>query len=130
MVGEIRDNETAVTAVRAANTGHLVLATTHASQSSRAIETMLFLGVHPYFLATSLLCVIAQVLVRRICPECQTPLPETADMILDTKIRKRLGKDADANSTRAPAASSASKLAIMAGPACSRCSSPATRPRR
>ncbi len=96
MVGEIRDNETAVTAVRAANTGHLVLATTHASQSSRAIETMLFLGVHPYFLATSLLCVIAQVLVRRICPECQTPLPETADMILDAKIRKRLGKDADA----------------------------------
>jgi type II secretory ATPase GspE/PulE/Tfp pilus assembly ATPase PilB-like protein len=90
MVGEIRDEETAITAVRAANTGHLVLATTHATRASRAVETMLSLGVHPYFLAVSLRGVIAQVLVKRICPACKTALPETADMIVDERIKQHL----------------------------------------
>jgi type II secretory ATPase GspE/PulE/Tfp pilus assembly ATPase PilB-like protein len=94
MVGEIRDAETARTAVRAANTGHLVLATTHASRASRAIETLLFLDVHPFFLATALRCVIAQVLVRTICPECRTELPETAPMPIEPKVRELL-TDAD-----------------------------------
>jgi type II secretory ATPase GspE/PulE/Tfp pilus assembly ATPase PilB-like protein len=93
MVGEIRDEETAITAVRAANTGHLVLATTHATRASRAVETMLSLGVHPYFLAVSLRGVIAQVLVKRICPNCKTALPETADMIVDERIRPHLHAD-------------------------------------
>ncbi|MFW6155668.1 MAG: GspE/PulE family protein [Planctomycetota bacterium] len=97
MVGEVRDKETAVTAVRAANTGHLVLATTHATRASRAIETMLSLGVHPYFLSVALRAVIAQVLVKRICPHCKTPLPETADMIVDDAVRRRLPEDADAH---------------------------------
>ncbi len=88
MVGEIRDAETAVTAVRAANTGHLVLATTHASRASRAVETLLFLGVHPFFLATALRCVMAQALVKTICPECKTELPETAEMIIEPKVRE------------------------------------------
>ena len=65
MVGEIRDEETAITAVRAATTGHLVLATTHANRASRSVETLLNLGVNPYFLAMSLRCVIAQVLVKK-----------------------------------------------------------------
>ncbi|MFP4433455.1 MAG: GspE/PulE family protein [Phycisphaerae bacterium] len=94
MVGEVRDAETARTAVRAANTGHLVLATTHASRASRAIETMLFLDVHPFFLATALRCVIAQVLVRTICPECRTELPETGEMLIEPKVREML-TDAD-----------------------------------
>ena len=96
MVGEIRDEETAVTAVRAANTGHLVLATTHATRACRAVETMLSLGVHPYFLAVSLRGVIAQVLVKRICPQCKTPLPETADMIIEDSIRHHLDDPASA----------------------------------
>jgi len=90
MVGEIRDEETAVTAVRAANTGHLVLATTHATRASRAVETLLSLGVHPYFLAIALRGVIAQVLVKRICPQCKQVLPETADMVVEDAIRSRL----------------------------------------
>jgi type II secretory ATPase GspE/PulE/Tfp pilus assembly ATPase PilB-like protein len=93
MVGEIRDTETAVTAVRAANTGNLVLATTHATRSARAVETMLSLGVHPYFLAVALRGVIAQVLVKRVCPECRQPLPETADMVIEPAVRKRLGDE-------------------------------------
>jgi len=87
MVGEIRDEETAVTAVRAANTGHLVLATTHANRASRAVETLLNLGTHPYFVVLTLLAVIAQVLVKRVCPHCRQPLPETADLILDPVVR-------------------------------------------
>jgi len=90
MVGEIRDEETAVTAVRAANTGHLVLATTHATRGSRAVETLLSLGVHPYFLAVALRGVVAQVLVKRICPQCRQALPETADIIVDESLLPRL----------------------------------------
>ncbi|HAU38635.1 MAG TPA: ATPase [Phycisphaerales bacterium] len=95
MVGEIRDEETAVTAVRAANTGNLVLATTHATRASRAVETMLSLGVHPYFLAVALRGVLAQVLVKQICPHCKTPLPETTEMVLEDAVRRRLPDNAE-----------------------------------
>jgi len=93
MIGEIRDEETAVTAVRAANTGSLVLATTHATRASRAVETMLGLGVHPYFLAVSLRGVMAQLLVKRICPHCRQALPATQDIIVDPEITARLRAD-------------------------------------
>ncbi len=93
MVGEIRDEETARTAVRAANTGHLVLATTHAPRASRAVETLLSLGVHPYFLATALRGAIAQVLLKKICPDCKKPLPETGEVSLSKAVRSRLGED-------------------------------------
>jgi type II secretory ATPase GspE/PulE/Tfp pilus assembly ATPase PilB-like protein len=71
MIGEIRDEETASTAVRAANSGHLVLATLHAPVASGAIQSMLSLGVHPYFLASGLLGVVAQRLLRVLCQECR-----------------------------------------------------------
>jgi type II secretory ATPase GspE/PulE/Tfp pilus assembly ATPase PilB-like protein len=90
MVGEIRDQETAVTALRAANTGNLVLATTHATRASRAVETMLSLGVHPYFLSVALRGVLAQTLVKRICPHCRSVLADTADMIIEPEVRRRL----------------------------------------
>ena len=90
MVGEIRDPETAMTAVRAANMGNLVLATTHASRASQAVETILSLGVHPFFLAVALRGVIAQVLVKRICANCRQGIPETVDMVLDRAIGSRL----------------------------------------
>ena len=90
MVGEVRDEETAATALRAANAGKLVLATTHATRASRAVESMLGLGVHPYWLAVALRGVMAQVLVKRVCPQCKQALPETADMIVDDDIRARL----------------------------------------
>ena len=71
MVGEIRDTETAETAVRAANSGHLVLATIHAPIAAGAVQSMRGLGVHPHFLATSLLGVISQRLVRTLCEQCK-----------------------------------------------------------
>ncbi len=72
MIGEIRDEETAMTAVRAANSGHLVLATLHAPTASSAVHSMLALGSQPYFLSGCLLGVIAQRLVRTLCPNCRS----------------------------------------------------------
>lgn len=71
MVGEIRDPITAETAVRAANSGHLVLATLHAPIASAGIDSMLALGVHAHFLSTGLLGIVTQRLVRTLCPKCR-----------------------------------------------------------
>jgi general secretion pathway protein E len=71
MIGEIRDEETANTAVRAANSGHLVLATMHAPVAAGAVQSMRALGAHPFFLSSSLLGTIAQRLVRVLCPSCR-----------------------------------------------------------
>ncbi|HYV38590.1 MAG TPA: ATPase, T2SS/T4P/T4SS family, partial [Gemmataceae bacterium] len=68
MIGEIRDPETAATAVRAANSGHLVLATLHAPIAAAAVQSMLSFGVHPHQLASSLLGCVAQRLVRTLDP--------------------------------------------------------------
>ncbi|MCR9118301.1 MAG: ATPase, T2SS/T4P/T4SS family, partial [bacterium] len=78
MVGEIRDSDTAETAIRAASSGHLVLATLHAPVASRAVNRMLGLGSNPYFLSSSLLGVIAQRLVRKLCPACRMGFDVTA----------------------------------------------------
>jgi general secretion pathway protein E len=73
MIGEVRDKVTAETAVRAANSGHLVLATLHSPFAANAVNTMLALGVNNRFLATSLLGSISQRLVRKLCPHCKIP---------------------------------------------------------
>ena len=72
MLGEIRDPVTAETAVRAANSGHLVLATLHAPIAAGAVDSMLSLDVHPHFLASGLLGVLTQRLVRTLCEKCRT----------------------------------------------------------
>jgi len=71
MVGEIRDRETAEIAIHASLTGHLVLSTLHTNDSVGAIARLLDMGVEPYLVSSTLLAVIAQRLVRRVCPECQ-----------------------------------------------------------
>lgn len=76
MVGEIRDATTAEILVRAANTGQLVLATTHSASTAEAIEALLTFGVKAQFLASALLGVISQRLLRPLCPECKTPIDE------------------------------------------------------
>jgi type II secretory ATPase GspE/PulE/Tfp pilus assembly ATPase PilB-like protein len=74
MIGEIRDAETAHTAVSAANSGHLVLATLHAPLAAGAVASMFAHGVAPHFLATSLTGIVSQRLVRTFCPECRFPI--------------------------------------------------------
>lgn len=71
MVGEARDAETAKIAVRAALTGHLIFTTLHANDSCSAVFRMLEMGVEPYLLAATLNGVVAQRLVRRLCPKCK-----------------------------------------------------------
>lgn len=71
MIGEIRDLETAQIAVQASLTGHLVLATLHTNDSASAVTRLVDMGVEPFLLASSLLGVVAQRLVRRLCPQCK-----------------------------------------------------------
>jgi general secretion pathway protein E len=73
MVGEIRDGQTAQMAIQSALTGHLVFSTLHTNDAAGAVARMLDLGVEPYLLASSLLGVMAQRLVRQICPACRSP---------------------------------------------------------
>jgi general secretion pathway protein E len=72
MIGEIRDLETAQIAVQASLTGHLVLATLHTNDAASAVTRLADMGVEPYLLASSLLGVLAQRLVRTLCPACRT----------------------------------------------------------
>jgi type II secretory ATPase GspE/PulE/Tfp pilus assembly ATPase PilB-like protein len=71
MVGEIRDTDTAEIAVRASLTGHLVFSTLHANDAVGAVDTLKHLGIKPFLIASSVVAVIAQRLVRRICPVCR-----------------------------------------------------------
>jgi len=75
MVGEIRDNETLTTAIEASLTGHLVLSTLHTNSAIGTITRLIDMGIEPYFLASGLLGIVAQRLVRRVCPGCATSLP-------------------------------------------------------
>jgi general secretion pathway protein E len=71
MIGEIRDLETAQIAVQASLTGHLVLATLHTNDSAAAVTRLLDMGIEPFLLSSSLLGVVAQRLVRKLCPVCR-----------------------------------------------------------
>lgn len=81
MVGEIRERETAEIAVQAALTGHLVLSTLHTNDSIGAVTRMLDMGIEPYLLSSALIGVVAQRLVRSICPKCKTEYLASSEMI-------------------------------------------------
>ncbi len=73
MIGEIRDGETAEIAVKASITGHLVVSTLHTNSTAASISRLIDMGIEPYLLGDSLVGIIAQRLVRRLCPECKEP---------------------------------------------------------
>jgi general secretion pathway protein E len=73
MIGEIRDLETAQIAIQASLTGHLVLATLHTNDSAAALTRLVDMGIEPFLLASTLRGVLAQRLVRKLCPECRQP---------------------------------------------------------
>ncbi|MCU7922721.1 MAG: Flp pilus assembly complex ATPase component TadA [Candidatus Thiodiazotropha sp. (ex Dulcina madagascariensis)] len=81
MVGEIRERETAEIAVQAALTGHLVLSTLHTNDSVGAVTRMIDMGIEPYLLSSALIGVVAQRLVRSICPACKTDFLATPELI-------------------------------------------------
>ncbi len=84
MVGEVRDLETAEITIRVSLTGHLVFSTLHTNDAAGATTRLLDMGIEPYLVASSVECIIAQRLVRLICPECKHP-------ITDKKAVARLG---------------------------------------
>lgn len=81
MVGEMRDPETASIGVNAALTGHLVLTTLHTNSAAGAVVRLLDLGVQAYLIASTLRCVIAQRLVRKLCIHCREPYEATPDLL-------------------------------------------------
>lgn len=81
MVGEIRDAETAEIAVKAANTGHLVLSTLHTNDAVGVVSRLINMGIEPFVVASSVLGVVAQRLVRRLCTSCREPYWVEGDSI-------------------------------------------------
>jgi general secretion pathway protein E len=92
MVGEVRDEETARMVVEAAQTGHLVLSTLHTNDSAGAVTRLLDLGIEPFLLASCLTAVLAQRLVRTICPQCKQPY--TPDISELTELGIKVGNEA------------------------------------
>jgi type IV pilus assembly protein PilB len=81
MVGEIRDLETAEIALQAAQTGHLVLSTLHTNDAPSTFTRLVLMGLQPYMVVGSLLCIVAQRLVRRLCPSCRVKMkPSEQDL--------------------------------------------------
>lgn len=85
MVGEIRDQETAQLAVQASLTGHLVLSTLHTNSSAAAVPRLLDMGIESYLLASTLRCVVAQRLPRRICKHCVEAYPANPEIVQNIK---------------------------------------------
>ncbi len=81
MIGEIRDRETSEIAHQAALTGHLVLSTLHTNDAPEAITRLMDIGVEPYLISSSIIGVLAQRLVRTICPACKNPYPADPNLL-------------------------------------------------
>ncbi len=107
LVGEIRDFETAEIAVKAALTGHLVLSTLHTNDAPSTINRLMNMGIEPYLVATSVILIAAQRLVRRVCANCKAPT-EVAPQVLVS-----LGFNPE----------EAKSVQVMKGKGCERCNS-------
>jgi len=90
MVGEIRDRETTELAVQASLTGHLVFSTLHTNNAAQAIPRLLDLGAEPFLLASSITCLVAQRICRRVCPDCKEEYEPPSEVVED--IKRVLGK--------------------------------------
>lgn len=79
MIGEIRDRETAEIAIHASLTGHLVFSTLHTNDAASAATRLIDMGIEPFLVASSVVAVLAQRLIRKICPDCKTPYTPSAE---------------------------------------------------
>ncbi|VAX26326.1 Type IV fimbrial assembly, ATPase PilB [hydrothermal vent metagenome] len=103
MIGEIRDSETATIAIQASLTGHLVFSTLHTNDSAGAVTRLLDMGIEPFLVSSSVVAMIAQRLVRRICQECRKSYQPSAEEY------EKMGLPPD------------SKHSFFKGPGCSEC---------
>jgi len=81
MVGEVRDKETATIAFQASQTGHLVFSTLHTNDSPSAVTRLVDMDIEPYIISAGLSCVMGQRLVRKLCPKCKLPDPQSSALI-------------------------------------------------
>ncbi len=88
MIGEMRDGETAQIAVQSALTGHLVLSTLHTNTAAGAVIRLQDMGVEPYLITSSVNGVLAQRLVRTLCPQCKTPYQPTAELLASSGLAR------------------------------------------
>ncbi len=106
LVGEIRDFETAEVAIKAAMTGHLVLSTLHTNDAPSSINRLMNMGIEPFLVATSVLMIVAQRLVRRVCGSCKEPMEAPLGALVHAGFSEK-----DAKSVR-----------LFRGRGCDRCS--------
>jgi len=118
MVGEIRDAETAGMATHAALTGHLVLSTLHTNDTAGALPRLINMGVEPFLITSSINLVIAQRLVRRICPKCREEMKAPTKLI--DQLKAELAQISSANTKDRPRIPAEPKLYF--GKGCSECS--------
>lgn len=90
MVGEVRDLETAEIAIQAALTGHLVLSTVHTNDAPGAITRMVDMGVEPFLVASSIVGIVAQRLVRTLCPDCKEPYAASEEEMLELGLNPEM----------------------------------------
>ncbi|MGO8901949.1 MAG: GspE/PulE family protein [Isosphaeraceae bacterium] len=95
LVGEIRDLETAETAIQASLTGHLVFSTLHTNDAPSAITRLVDIGIQPFLVASSVLAIMAQRLVRKVCPKCKVRYEPPAHILAGLGLRPELAKRAN-----------------------------------
>lgn len=100
MVGEIRDLETAEIAVQAALTGHLVFSTLHTNDAPTAFTRLIDMGVEPFLVSSSLLGVLAQRLVRKVCDKCKESFKPSDELLKHLGLEDKIGKDIKFNRGR------------------------------
>jgi type IV pilus assembly protein PilB len=95
LVGEIRDEETANTAIQASLTGHLVFSTLHTNDAPSAVTRLVDMGVQPFLVASSVMAVMAQRLVRKVCPKCKARIEPPAHILQGLGLRPEIAKKAN-----------------------------------
>jgi type IV pilus assembly protein PilB len=95
LVGEIRDLETAETAIQASLTGHLVFSTLHTNDAPSAITRLVDIGIQPFLVASSVLAIMAQRLVRKVCPKCRVRYDPPAHILSGLGLRPEVAKKAN-----------------------------------
>ncbi|MDH5751059.1 MAG: ATPase, T2SS/T4P/T4SS family [Deltaproteobacteria bacterium] len=92
MVGEMRDRETALIAIQAALTGHLVFSTVHTNSAAATVTRLVDMGVEPYLVSSTVMGVLAQRLVRKICSKCRAEVPSDPEILLELGLSKAESK--------------------------------------
>jgi type IV pilus assembly protein PilB len=95
LVGEIRDQETAETAIQASLTGHLVFSTLHTNDAPSAITRLVDIGIQPFLVASSVMAIMAQRLVRKVCPKCRHRIEPPAHVLQGLGLRPEIAKKAN-----------------------------------